>query len=291
MTQAAPSTPPSQNPGQTHNVLDPQGIWRSEHTASLHYPSSGNDNCFAVEDKSFWFRHRNDAIATLINRFPFKDNFVDIGGGNGYQANCIRELHPSKKIALLEPGYQGCLNARKRGLTEVYNLTMQEFDFETFEAGGLGLFDVLEHIEHDIEFLQELRQGVTPGTRLYITVPAHAYLWSKTDEISGHFRRYTCPGLTRVCEAAGFKVLYSSYYFHYAPIPLFLSRVVRDRLSSDLSDEELFKASSKELTSTSTDSTLLKPFHWFERFLLRNARIPFGASVILAAETLPEFHP
>ena len=39
-----------------------------------------------------------------------------------------------------------------------------------------------------------------------LTVPAHAALWSHTDETAGHYRRYSEEGLRRVLVAAGFRV-------------------------------------------------------------------------------------
>jgi hypothetical protein len=39
-----------------------------------------------------------------------------------------------------------------------------------------------------------------------VTVPAHAWLWSAIDDISGHKRRYTAPSLRASLQAAGLRV-------------------------------------------------------------------------------------
>lgn len=56
-------------------------------------------------------------------------------------------------------------------------------------------FNVLEHIESDLEVLNSLcrlmRKSETPGAKRIISfVPAHQWLHNKIDKKSGHFRRY-----------------------------------------------------------------------------------------------------
>jgi hypothetical protein len=54
----------------------------------------------------------------------------------------------------------------------------------------IGLFDVIEHIEDDIKFLNEIYEKVSVGTFIFVNVPAMMHLFSETDEFAGHFRRY-----------------------------------------------------------------------------------------------------
>jgi len=48
------------------------GIWHSSSRQVVSYPVEGNKTCFALEDSSFWFRHRNACITTVVKRFPAK---------------------------------------------------------------------------------------------------------------------------------------------------------------------------------------------------------------------------
>jgi hypothetical protein len=61
-----------------------QGVWFSGSTAACSYPVDGQDRCFAIEDNSFWFRHRNNAIITAVKKFPPDGFILDVGGANGY---------------------------------------------------------------------------------------------------------------------------------------------------------------------------------------------------------------
>src|ERR1700689_4932198 len=70
--------------------LDADGVWRGRSTEPVSYPAEGNNACFALEDSSFWFAHRNACLLALLRRFPAAGPFFDIGGGNGFVAAAIQ---------------------------------------------------------------------------------------------------------------------------------------------------------------------------------------------------------
>ena len=84
-------------------VVDVNDIFRNEKNAEISYPDVGNDSCFAFEDISPWFKQRNELINTLIYRNNLNGNFLDIGGGNGFQAKSLEENNSIEKIYLVEP--------------------------------------------------------------------------------------------------------------------------------------------------------------------------------------------
>ncbi len=47
-----------------------EGIWFSNRKSKISYPKLGNDICFALEEDSFWFKHRNKCIVEAIRQFP-----------------------------------------------------------------------------------------------------------------------------------------------------------------------------------------------------------------------------
>jgi SAM-dependent methyltransferase len=58
--------------------------------------------------------------------------------------------------------------------------------------------DVLEHIEHDAEELEQAAKLLKPGGTLIVLSPAWPFLYSNFDRAVGHFRRYTRKSLTSV---------------------------------------------------------------------------------------------
>ena len=63
--------------------LGDNGIWYTQDNQSISYPSEGNESCFLVEDHSFWFKHRNNCIVSVVKSYPPEDKgtIFDIGGG------------------------------------------------------------------------------------------------------------------------------------------------------------------------------------------------------------------
>jgi SAM-dependent methyltransferase len=191
------------------------GIWFAPRKAPVSYPEDGNAACLQIEDRSFWFRHRNRCIASVVRRFAPQGELLDIGGGNGYVAKGL--LEAGIACALLEPGIDGALAARARGVDPVICARLEDLGMASGSVSAAGMFDVLEHIEDEAAALQQVYELLRPGGLLFLTVPAYAFLHSADDVAAGHFRRYTLRGLRRAVIGSGFRQEYATYLF--APLP------------------------------------------------------------------------
>lgn len=67
-------------------------------------------------------------------------------------------------------------------------------------------FDVLEHIEEDVEALRQWYGWLKPGGVLMLSVPARMKLWTTGDQWAGHFRRYERRDLLSLLQVTGFNV-------------------------------------------------------------------------------------
>src|ERR1051326_6914805 len=196
------------------------GCWVAASSGPLSYPAGGNDACFAVEDESFWFRHRNACLLAVLRRWPPRGTLFDVGGGNGAVAAAVQEA--GLDVGLVGRGRGGARNARQRGVESVVCARLEDAGFPPATIPAVGLFDVLEHIEDDRSFLRSIGALLVPGGRLYLSVPAYRVLWSSEDVHAGHYRRYRLSGLRRLLVLAGFRVEYSSSLFWPLPAPIFL---------------------------------------------------------------------
>lgn len=199
-------------------VRGPDGIWRPPAVEPISYPEDGNESCFAVEESSFWFAHRNAVISALIGRYRRELEgapFADIGGGNGFVALAIEAM--GLATLLVEPGPRGAARARARGLSSVVEGTLDSCRFHDGCLAGAGLFDVVEHIPDDVAFLRETARALRPGGLLFITVPAYPILWSHEDDVAGHQRRYTKATMRELLAAAGLEEHYLGHFFR--PLP------------------------------------------------------------------------
>lgn len=259
---------------------DSNGIYITKSFTQLSYPDDGNNSCNDVEEKSFWFSHRNKIIQTVINRFQIRGNFADIGGGNGHQALFIeKNIFSDRRVFLIEPGYQGCVNAKKKGLKDIYNMTFDYFNFRDKNVTAVGLFDVIEHIENDAVFLKNLLNNVPDGTLLFITVPAYRWLWSETDEVNGHYRRYTRKMINKVVLNSGWNVQYSSYFFSLLPFLVFTLRCLPYKLGIRKGIKKIHESETQNHTGGFSEK-VLEFLHKFEFSIIRKSSIPFGASII-----------
>jgi len=218
--------------------LRDDGIWYGAEDQAVSYPNEGHGACFALEDASFWFRHRNACIVAAVRAFPPADGgtIFDVGGGNGFVARGL--LDAGFDAVLLEPGAAGARNAKRRGVRQVICATTDAAGLRDGSLAAVGLFDVIEHIDDDAAFLRSLRTKLRGGGRLYATVPAFQTLWSKADVVAGHFRRYSRDAISRTIADAGFAIDLATYMFRPLPLPLALFRVLPERLGIDAAREK-----------------------------------------------------
>lgn len=248
---------------------------------NLSFPEGGHADCLEIEEHSFWFRHRNHIIVEAIKRYPPSGTLYDVGGGNGYVSLGLKRA--GYEVTLVEPGAEGVKNARARGILSVIPATLREAGLADHSLEAVGLFDVLEHIEDESDFLSGVHDKLKHSGDLYITVPAYNWLWSYEDEIAGHFRRYTVRSLSHLLSQHGFSIKYGTYFFSFLPLPIYLSRTLPSHLG-------LKKNSTLEFHKKqhSEKRGLLAPFlgsamHWELSRVKKGYQIPFGGSCLVCA--------
>ena len=265
-------------------ALGDDGIWISGGKEAVSYPQEGNQACFQIEDSSFWFIHRNACIAASVKNFPPPGNgaIFDIGGGNGFVSLGLTKA--GFETVLVEPGLAGASNGKQRGLSTVICATTTDAGFKSSTLDAIGLFDVVEHIDNDLQFLESMRDLLKPRGRMYVTVPAFFALWSREDELAGHFRRYTCDSIGALIERAGLKLEYSTYFFRPLPLPIFLLRSLPHRIgiNRESGDEIRDHKPGNRAAAAVLDALLSGEVKNIER----RRRMTFGASCLLVA-TVP----
>lgn len=261
---------------------DAAGIWRCPGQAAVSYPAEGNDLCFQLEDKSFWFQHRNRVLQELVRQFPpGAGPFLDVGGGNGYVARGLAEV--GLQTILVEPGPSGARHAIERGLSNVVCATLEDAAFHSGSVGGIGLFDVLEHIQDDEAFLRKLAPVLAADGRLYLTVPAFGLLWSSDDVYAGHYRRYNRGNLTCVLRAAGFVVEYVTCFFWLLPAPVFLLRSLPTRLGLRRKLNEATAEREHELKNGRIQRAFLRLLNREIGWIRARRSLPVGGSILAVA--------
>lgn len=260
-------------------LRDP-GIWFARTQSAVSYPAHGNANCLAVEDKSFWFQHRNRCIVSLVQRFSPDAAFLDIGGGNGFVARGL--IQSGITCALIEPGIDGALAAHARGINPVICARLEDVGLPQASVAAAGMFDVLEHIEDELAALRQVNELLAIGGRLFLTVPAYSFLFSADDVIAGHYRRYTISSLAHSLTRSGFRVEFASYMFAPLPPIIFAVRTLPSRLRLRQGSDPERDASEHAphgVAAYMMDRTLAAEYRRIEA----GRTIPFGGSCLCVA--------
>ena len=200
------------------------GIWFSKRLSQFSYPEDGNTYCNEIEDRSFWFKHRNKCITEAVRLYSPPGIIFDVGGGNGFVSQAIGQL--GADVVLVEPGIAGVRNAHARGIKKIICSTLKDAGFKPHSLPAVALFDVLEHIEDEKYFLCAIKDLLITNGKLYITVPAYKFLWSVEDSNALHYRRYTCKSLSKLLESVGFRIDIATYIFSVLPFPIFFFRTI-----------------------------------------------------------------
>lgn len=130
-------------------------------------------------------------------------SFVEMGAGTGHMTRIFLERgfsgachdlgEDSRRMMRENLAYAG---ERMTVVDDLTELPVDAFDY-------LLAFEVLEHIDADLDVLREWVRYLRPGGRILVSVPAHARKFGRSDEIVGHVRRYEKEQLRVLLDKAG----------------------------------------------------------------------------------------
>jgi 2-polyprenyl-3-methyl-5-hydroxy-6-metoxy-1,4-benzoquinol methylase len=183
-----------------------------EPTLEEDYPASVYALLSEVEPKHFWFGERNRLILSTMRevlRSLDSRTVVDIGCGTGFVTAALERA--GMRTCGLEAHMGGLRVARTRIRGPLICETAMRIPFSSqFDAAMLC--DVIEHTPDDVAVLRAARASVRPGGIVVVTVPAHQWLWSPLDDVSGHKRRYSRQSLIHAMSNAGLRVRLARYF-------------------------------------------------------------------------------
>lgn len=192
------------------------------------------------------------------------DRLIDIGAGSALFSKQLVQMNVINRCVAVDTGYTEDSIDPDTGM-----LLRRSSAYNNFSH--FLLTDVLEHIEHDEEFLTEIVSQADRGSLFIITVPALMSLWSGHDVYLRHFRRYTKTELCLLVKSAGLEII-SARYTYSTVFPLaYFSRKILHRKSegSQLKENSRFASSALQV--------LLLLDRWI-------SRLPFGVSLFLVAK-------
>jgi SAM-dependent methyltransferase len=231
----------------------------------------------SIQEKHWWYRARRKIISDAISqiRLPKASRILEAGCGPGGNLSMLKQFGD---VCAIEPYGPACEIAKAKGVAEVQQSGLPgDIPFKA-KFDLIGAFDVLEHIERDVEALESLRVALAPSGRLILTVPAYQWMWSAHDVRNHHVRRYTMQHLRRITETAGFNVERITH-FNTLLFPLIAGVRLAQRGLND-------SGSASETIPFAPLNATLEAIFGFERFMLRHAHLPFGVSILMVARAI-----
>jgi SAM-dependent methyltransferase len=227
-----------------------------------------------AEDRHWWYRGRRTVLEHVISDLPLprEARILDAGCGSG--RNMV-ELARHGAVTGVELSDTSVCLARERDVGEVVEGSVLDMPFADGSFDLAVSLDVIEHLEDDVEALQELRRVVGGGGCLLVTVPAYPWLWSGHDEINHHHRRYTQRSLLRCAEQAGWQCTRTTY-FNSLLLPVAIVLRVLDRLSRRTTESSL----DLWIPAEPINWLLERPLVLESQLIAHGGRIPAGLSLL-----------
>jgi hypothetical protein len=168
-------------------------------------------------ENHYWNGARNCIILNFLKKHHLKsEEILEIGCGRGIVSKFLNDS--GLKITCVELADVKPVKGTEAffyGNTDAFQLPDELKEKFTV----ILLFDVIEHIEDPILFLEKLIYSFPQLKYIVITVPARQELWTNYDEYNGHFKRYTLKDLKRLSNQR--MKSYNTMYFNHILYPVF----------------------------------------------------------------------
>ena len=168
-----------------------------------------------ITNRHPWELSRVESLIKEINKYKIGGDILDIGCGDGYlDHKLIEENNNIEKIYGIDIYAKEEIKEDKYLVVNDYSkLKKKKFD-------TILMFDVLEHVSDDAEFLSKTVSPLLKDNgKIILTVPAYQALFSKHDISLKHFRRYNVRMIKDCSNKANLKVI-KSHYFYASLLPL-----------------------------------------------------------------------
>lgn len=243
--------------------------------SDISYPEGGLDVLGLDGGQGFWFDHRFEVVLDLL-REAGCTGLWDIGAGTGSMS--VRLSQAGLDVVAVEPLKGGADASARQGITSFCG-TLQDLRLPDGCLPAIGVFDVLEHLEHPEELLKEAHRVLQPDGILVVTVPALQWLWGDEDDVAGHYRRYRKPGLNETVSAAAFRPLASQYLFaSLVPVAAAL-RALPYRLGRRKSEADVLAHMKQQLNTPASVDRVMRRLMRAEKAVSATIPLPAGLSI------------
>ncbi len=225
-----------------------------------------------VEAEGVWAETRAHKIYEFLRKNETQVIW-EVGAGNGNVAIPLRKFGIA--VIGIEPLKSGAEGLANNGF-DAYWGTLEDLAFPDASIQALGIFDVLEHLEHPEIVMSEIWRVLKPGGLLITTVPANQWLFSDFDLSIGHFRRYSRKSLQKLLIENGFSSNNIQYIFLSLVLPALILRTIPYKLGR----RKKFKSQIYSNDGVDKSMRILEPLLRAILMVERKLPLPNGLSLI-----------
>ena len=233
------------------------------------------DALYSMEQEHWWYHVRRNLIHRLLTKERAQRGtpltILDIGCGTG---QLMKEMQAYGSVTGIDISERAVAYCKERGLApDVGSADALPYANNSFDT--VVIMDVLEHLQSDTAGARELLRVLKPGGTAIITVPAFMFLWSVTDELSNHYRRYTRKQIVALLQANGFTLERATYFNTFLFPAIAAVRLLVRLLHLPMRSENGVGG-----------ATANKVFYCIfacEEWLLQHTNLPFGVSILAIA--------
>ena len=185
-------------------------------------PAAAEDSLYYHNDES-----ASKILVQILNR-QLGQSVLEVGAGEG----CITQelANAAQQVVAIEPNQKLFTELRQK-TSRLSNVTTLQMTLEEYvrQCGSstenrqgfdsVVYINVLEHIEQDATELRLATEVLSPTGQVLLVVPAHRWLFSKVDRLSGHFRRYSRSGLAALLRQVGLRPVSIRYFDSVGLLP------------------------------------------------------------------------
>jgi hypothetical protein len=161
-----------------------------------------------VDPSVHWY-YRSKSLAIRNSFEDVSASLVDVGAGSGFFSKDLLNRSKVLTAILVDPGYQ----EHELGVSGNTTKMLVPEHTQIVGADSFLFLDVLEHVDNDLEFLEQYVREAPIGSLFVLTVPAFMSLWSDHDVFLEHRRRYRLNEIVAVVESSGLVVTKKRYLF------------------------------------------------------------------------------
>lgn len=230
------------------------------------------------EQVYWWHVGRFRIIETYLSLAMSKDikkaKILNIGCGTG---GTISTLEKFGRVDNVDVSGDAIIFMKKHGynVKKVSGITLP---YKTCSYDIVAAFDVLEHIDNDIEALMEWKRVLKPGGKVVLTVPAYQWLWSEHDTSLHHYRRHTRKGIIKRAITVDLEPIKVSYAITFS-LPLVVGFRAINKILGRKTDSE-----TSYVNVPGVINKLFTTILYLESYVHRFVRLPFGTSVVAILE-------